>query len=80
MKMANQILTIDECTGGCDLPGGGGSCGALTKTFSDIYFKESQITYYDVVLKVREDLADKEFTQNPCLECCSGKAKRRFIC
>lgn len=58
----------------------GDAFGALTKTLSSVVAADSGISYYDLVSQVRSHLADKGFSQNPCLECHPADADRRFIC
>lgn len=61
-------------------PPGGEPFGALTKTLSDVYFQNQNITNYDLVSQVRKDMSRARFTQNPCLECSEDKANQVFIC
>lgn len=61
-------------------PPGGDAYGALTKTLTDIQAKDSNVSYHDLVSKVRESLSASGFSQNPCLETSSEKARLPFIC
>lgn len=61
-------------------PPGGEAFGALTKTLSNVYFENQDISHYDLVSAVRRELSEGGFKQNPCLECNDNNAQRPFIC
>lgn len=61
-------------------PPNGMAFGALTKTLSDVYTENPDISHYELVSKVRQKLSRAKFAQNPCLECSEENAHRRFIC
>ncbi|PXF50006.1 Metacaspase-4 [Gracilariopsis chorda] len=87
---SHQDMTTDVCTliTGCQSsetsadvrPPGGEAFGALTKTLTTVYERNPEISYYDLVSKVRQELSKGGFSQNPCLECSDEKAREVFIC
>lgn len=61
-------------------PKNGHAFGALTKAVTDIEKDEPEISFYDLVTKVRAVFAKAGYKQNPSLETSEEKAKQIFIC
>lgn len=61
-------------------PPDGDAYGALTKTLTDVARENENISYYDLVMKVRQVLSAGGFQQNPCLEMSEDRAHSPFIC
>lgn len=61
-------------------PANGGAYGALTKTLTDVEREHENISYYELVMKVRKALSSGGFKQNPCLETTENQARNVFIC
>eukprot|EP00188_Purpureofilum_apyrenoidigerum_P002997 Plantae.Rhodophyta-Purpureofilum_apyrenoidigerum.ctg30431.p1 GENE.Plantae.Rhodophyta-Purpureofilum_apyrenoidigerum.ctg30431~~Plantae.Rhodophyta-Purpureofilum_apyrenoidigerum.ctg30431.p1 ORF type:complete len:406 (-),score=53.69 Plantae.Rhodophyta-Purpureofilum_apyrenoidigerum.ctg30431:559-1776(-) len=60
-------------------PPGGDAFGALTHTLVSTVMENPESSYVDVVTKVRAKMVEKNFAQNPCLECSELNASRPFI-
>eukprot|EP00050_Salpingoeca_kvevrii_P011665 m.17049 g.17049 ORF g.17049 m.17049 type:complete len:373 (-) comp3563_c0_seq1:140-1258(-) len=54
--------------------------GALSNAITTCVDKEPDLTFYDLVVKVRAHLGANGFKQNPCLECSSHNAHKPFVC
>ena len=86
----HQALSGDVCTliTGCQSnetsadvrPAGGDAYGALTKTLTNVYAENPEISYYELVSNIRSELSKGGFKQNPCLECPMETAREVFIC
>lgn len=61
-------------------PPGGDAYGALTKTLTNVYAQDKEVSYYDLVSGIRKDLSVGGYKQNPCLECSMDAAGEVFIC
>lgn len=61
-------------------PPGGDAFGALTHTLVSTVNENPDDSYVNVVTKVRAKMVEKNFSQNPCLECSEMNAEKTFIC
>eukprot|EP00189_Rhodosorus_marinus_P013522 CAMPEP_0184747214 /NCGR_PEP_ID=MMETSP0315-20130426/9549_1 /TAXON_ID=101924 /ORGANISM="Rhodosorus marinus, Strain UTEX LB 2760" /LENGTH=386 /DNA_ID=CAMNT_0027219991 /DNA_START=82 /DNA_END=1242 /DNA_ORIENTATION=+ len=61
-------------------PPGGDAFGALTHTLVTVLKENPDGSYIETVAKVRAAMVEKNFAQNPCLECSEMNAEKAFIC
>ncbi|KAA8490741.1 Metacaspase-7 [Porphyridium purpureum] len=90
-KKVGHMVHVDEEMGilitGCrahetsaDVRENGQAFGALSKNLHLYLETKPDATFYEVVHGARDRLADKGFTQNPCLECAKDNAALPYIC